>query len=75
LFSYNFRKLYEEFHDVRDDNSPWTTNKLGICVINKDFEFEWNKRLKILSNTIDYYLDPINKIDKTIEIKNLFFNS
>jgi hypothetical protein len=56
-------------------SSPWTTNKLGICVINKDLEFEWNKRLKILSNTIEYYLDPINKIDKTIEIKNLFFNS
>ena len=47
-------------HDYKLENgkksSPWTTNKLGICVINKDLEFGWNKRLKILSNTIEYYL-------------------
>ena len=36
---------------------------------------EWNKRLNILEDQIDYWLQPENKTNKTIEIIKLFYDS
>ncbi len=54
--------------------SCWYINKLGICQINKKKINEWNDRLKNLKETIEYWCNPEHKIDKTIEIIQLYYN-
>ena len=55
-------------------NSCWQINKLGICCINKKYENEWNNRLKILKQTIEFWCNENNKSTKIIEIVELFFD-
>ena len=52
--------------------SCWYTNKKGITVINKKRNTDWNNRLSVLKQTIDYWLEY--KTDKTIVIIQLFYN-
>jgi hypothetical protein len=54
--------------------SCWHINKLGIYQINKKKINEWNERLKNLKETIEYWSNPQHKIDKTIEIIELYYN-
>ena len=55
-------------------NSCWQINKLGICCINKKYENDWNNRLKILKQTIEFWCNENNKSTKMIEIVELFFD-
>lgn len=55
-------------------SSCWTINKLGICIINKTKEEEWKYRLNTLSKILEFYLNISNKIEKTVEVINLFFD-
>jgi hypothetical protein len=53
--------------------SCWTPNKkTQILYVPKTKEVEWNHRLDVLKNQIQYWLD--NKTDKTIEIVQLFYD-
>ena len=52
--------------------SCWGLNQRGLCVVKKINE--WNNRLNVLKNEIEYWLDPINVTDKTIEIIQLFYD-
>ena len=52
--------------------SCWCSNNSGICVVKKQKINEWNERLEILKQTIEYWLN--NKTDKTIEIIQLFYD-
>jgi hypothetical protein len=54
--------------------SCWKINKLGIYCIKKSKMNEWNERLKRLEEAIRYWLHPINKTDKFIEIINLYYD-
>ena len=54
--------------------SCWSINKKGICIVKKSKNCEWNKRLEALKEQIIYWLNPENKINKTIEIIKLFYN-
>ena len=54
--------------------SCWYLNKLGIYQINKKKTNEWNDRLKNLKETIEYWCNQEHKIDKTIEIIQLYYN-
>jgi hypothetical protein len=49
-------------------------DKKGICNIRKSKVIEWNDRLNSLKNNIIYWIDPINKTDKTIEVIQLFYD-
>ncbi len=53
-------------------SSCWGNNKKGICVIQK--KEEWKNRLESLNEQINYWLNPENKTDKTIEIVELFYD-
>jgi hypothetical protein len=55
-------------------SSCWTINKKGICVIKKTKIYEWSERLEILKNQICYWINPINKTNKIIEIIQLFYD-
>jgi hypothetical protein len=54
--------------------SCWTTNKQGILVVSDENKKEWNNSLNELNEEIKYWIDFKNKIDKTIEIVELYYN-
>ena len=54
--------------------SCWGNNKKGICVVKKSKVNEWVERLNALEEIINYWIDPINNTNKTIEIIQLFYN-
>jgi hypothetical protein len=54
--------------------SCWGYNKKGITVIKKSKKDEWTNRLNALEQQIDYWINPLHKIDKTIEIIQLFYD-
>ena len=54
--------------------SCWTLNSKGLCVIKKSKEAEWSDRLNTLSQQIDYWINPCNKTNKTVEIIQLFYD-
>jgi hypothetical protein len=49
-------------------------NKNGICIVSNSKKKEWDIRLNILKNQIEYLTNPINKINKIIKIIQLFYN-
>ena len=51
--------------------SCWGLNKLGVMRIIKHKELEWAKRIDVLKQQIQYWID--NQTDKTIEIVELFY--
>jgi len=55
--------------------SCWgTTPKTGIIKLKNNKQNEWNERLDSLKQQIDYWSNPKNKTEKTIETINLFYN-
>ena len=63
---YNFNNVYI--------TSCCSQNNKGICVVKKSKEKEWNERLKSLENQINYWINPDNKTNKTIETIQLFYD-
>jgi hypothetical protein len=54
--------------------SCWTTTaKTGILKIKSNKNDEWLKRLDILKETIEYWSNPENKTEKTVEVIQLFY--
>ncbi len=51
--------------------SCWRTNKQGVIQIMKTRMSEWEERINILNEQIQYWID--NKTNKTIEIIQLFY--
>ena len=54
--------------------SCWGQDKNGICVVKKSKTNEWNQRLKALETQIQYWVNPDNRTNKTIEIIQLFYD-
>jgi hypothetical protein len=51
--------------------SCWKLNKLGVMQIPKTKETEWEERIEVLKQQIQYWID--NPTEKTIEIVELFY--
>ena len=54
--------------------SCWSYNSNGISVVSKNKKKEWNHRLETLSTHIDFWTNPKNKSEKTVQIIELFFD-
>ena len=54
-------------------SSCWRTNNLGVVQIMKTKMSEWEERINILNQQIQYWID--NKTTKTIEIIELFYDN
>jgi hypothetical protein len=54
--------------------SCWGQDKKGICVIKKSKKDEWTHRLNVLENHINYWINPENTTNKTIETIQLFYD-
>ena len=52
----------------------WELLKTGILSINKSKEFEWKERLINLKNQVEYWCNPNNITNKTIEVIQLYYN-
>jgi len=51
--------------------SCWRCNGLGVMQVMKTKQKEWNERLTVLKEQINYWTH--NKTEKTIEIIELFY--
>jgi len=82
---FNFRPIIfirfnpDEYIDGDNNkiSSCWTIDKsTGLCSIkkNKIKIQEWNDRLNTLKSQIEYWTDPGNSIDKTVEFVQLFYD-
>ncbi len=60
--------------DGTNITSCWGQNKKGICVVKKSKRNEWETRLNILEEHINYWINPSNITNKTIEIIQLFYD-
>jgi hypothetical protein len=54
--------------------SCWGKNEKGICVVKKSKKDEWNQRLNVLKEHINYWIDPQNITNKTVEVIQLFYD-
>jgi len=54
--------------------SCWGKNENGICVVKKSKKDEWNQRLNVLEEHINYWIDPQNITNKTVEVIQLFYD-
>jgi hypothetical protein len=50
-------------------------NRSGVLIVKKSKQKEWNERLNVLKNVIEYWINPANKTDKMIEIIQLFYDT
>jgi hypothetical protein len=55
--------------------SCWGYDKKGICKIKSKYIDEWNVRLIILKQQIEYWTNPINKTNKILEVIQLYFDN
>jgi len=55
-------------------SSCWGLNKKGICQVKNSKKIEWTHRLNVLEEHIQYWIQPENKTDKTIEVIHLVYD-
>ena len=48
--------------------------KNGICVVKKTKKEEWIQRLNSLCEEIEYWINPSNQTNKTVETIQLFYD-
>jgi hypothetical protein len=54
--------------------SCWGIDKRGMCIVKKSKNSEWTERLNVLEEHINYWINPINTTNKTIETIQLFYD-
>jgi hypothetical protein len=54
--------------------SCWGQDKKGICVVKKTKKSEWTQRLNALEEQINYWINPTNMTNKTIETIQLYYD-
>jgi hypothetical protein len=54
-------------------SSCWHINTKGFCVVKKSKQKEWERRLNTLDETLKYWINPVNKTSKMVEIIELFY--
>jgi hypothetical protein len=71
-----FIRFNPDDYDKNGSNitSCWGLNKKGICVVKKSKKDEWVHRLQVLEEHINYWINPLNITDKTIETIQLFYD-
>jgi hypothetical protein len=60
--------------DGRTITSCWGIGNKGFCVVKKSKKNEWSNRLNILENQVNYWTNPENATNKTIETIQLFYD-
>ena len=74
LFTKKIHKNYCYLLNGLKKLSCWAPNKKGIYTVKKSYLKEWNDRLNILKTEIEFWANPQNISNKTIETIYLFFD-
>ena len=71
-----FIRFNPDNYNIRGKNitSCWGPNGNGICTVKESKKKEWTHRLESLETQIQYWIQPENKTDKTVEIVELFYD-
>jgi len=67
----------DDYKNINNENitSCFGINaQTGALIVKKSKQKEWNERLNVLKNMIEYWVNPANKTDKMIEIIQLFYD-
>ena len=65
----------DTYHDgEKKVTSCWGNDGNGICVVKKCKKKEWENRCSALLERISFWLDPKNKMDKTLHVEQLFYD-
>ena len=67
-----FPERSEAIKREKEIKSCWGVNGNGICVVKK--KKEWEERLEILKQQIEYWSEEGYQTDKTVEIIQLFYD-
>jgi hypothetical protein len=72
-----FLRFNPDNYKTPDKNitSCWGITEKGMCVIKKNKRAEWESRLDVLKQQIEYWSALENAIDKTVEIVHLFYDT
>ena len=72
-----FIRFNPDNYEINGENitSCWGQDKKGICVVKKSKKHEWNQRLNVLEERINYWISPENITNKTIETIQLFYDA
>jgi hypothetical protein len=60
--------------DGESITSCWGNNKKGICQVKNSIKSEWEERLLVLAQHIDYWINPDNITNKTNESVQLYYD-
>jgi len=55
-------------------SSCWGCDKNGLCVVKKTKKNEWTDRLRVLEESVSYWINPENTTSKMIETIQLFYD-
>jgi hypothetical protein len=71
-----FIRFNPDDYEINGENisSCWGQDKKGLCVVKKSKKNEWNQRLNVLEEHINYWINSENKTNKIIEIVQLFYD-
>ena len=72
-----FIRFNPDEYNKNDKNitSCWGCNKKGICIIKKSKQTEWDERLLSLKQQINYWINPENVVNKTVETIQLYYDN
>ena len=66
------KNIYIDYYILH--TSCWGQDKKGICVVKKSKKKEWEERLLCLKQQIEYWINPENVTNKTIESVQLYYD-
>jgi len=65
----------DDYHERgKRTTSCWSLTKDGICTVKKSKQNEWSDRLNTLGDSIQYWINPENATNKTIETIQLYYD-
>lgn len=66
----------DEYTDANGEDiaSCWGVDGFGLCVVKKQKKKEWESRLERLREQVEYWTNPENATEKTVEIVELFYD-
>jgi hypothetical protein len=66
----------DEYTDANGEDiaSCWGVDGFGLCVVKKQKKKEWESRLERLREQVEYWTNPANATEKTVEIVELFYD-
>jgi hypothetical protein len=72
-----FIRFNPDEYDIGDTKiqSCFGYDMKGVCKLKPKYINEWDKRLSVLKQQIEYWTNPLNKTNKIVEVIQLYFDN